>query len=465
MAIQEQVEAGLYSLKRYAFYLKKITDGMRPMLKEMIADTEHENEKKNRIDKDRMTNHVSAYRRMQDVHLQHFQAELKFATALNDSVVEPLLAWHKNAERRREALVKREAQVRKDYQEVLAKLTAQRQTCLKLWASLQAAKREVAKADSVKDTKKTGLKDLQAKEKDFDKERQKTEAAFKQLEAMLGATQQQQVAFWSRQLPAVVQDWERFETERLSVFGSHIALYASLQRQRVQPLTEGCETLEAGSAALDGAAELNEFVQSIVRVSGEPVPPAPIADELPCASAQLLQDSVELTQLLALDPVAAVAKRAAGLPSPGYAPWHSAGPAAASSGYGYSAPEDLYAAAAPAAAAPSANYYGGGGAAVAAAASAPEGAAVEGESKSGSVGASSAGPTVVCYVRAAFTFEAADKDDLPFKDGDIIAVLEKPDQGDDTGAWWTGAIVQPDGSLGGKGSFPSNYVEPCERPQ
>lgn len=99
--IQEQVDSGLYSLKRYAFYLQKLAKTMKPALTEMIKDTEHEAEKKQRAEKDRMSNHVAAYRRMQDVHLSHLQSDLKFAIALNDTVAEPMLKWHREAEKRR----------------------------------------------------------------------------------------------------------------------------------------------------------------------------------------------------------------------------------------------------------------------------------------------------------------------------------------------------------------------------
>lgn len=50
-----------------------------------------------------------------------------------------------------------------------------------------------------------------------------------------------------------------------------------------------------------------------------------------------------------------------------------------------------------------------------------------------------------------FNFEAENPDELPFKKGDILMVLEKNDDG-----WWKG-------ELNGKvGVFPSNYTAPVE---
>ncbi|KAM6972552.1 GRB2-related adapter protein 2b [Aplochiton taeniatus] len=52
-------------------------------------------------------------------------------------------------------------------------------------------------------------------------------------------------------------------------------------------------------------------------------------------------------------------------------------------------------------------------------------------------------------VRALYDFGAEDKDELDFRAGDVIEVLERPDA-----SWWRG-------SLGGQtGLFPSNYTAP-----
>lgn len=46
-------------------YVDKLMQIQKPALQELLKCTEHENEKKQRAEKDRMTNHVMAYRRIQ----------------------------------------------------------------------------------------------------------------------------------------------------------------------------------------------------------------------------------------------------------------------------------------------------------------------------------------------------------------------------------------------------------------
>lgn len=53
------------------------------------------------------------------------------------------------------------------------------------------------------------------------------------------------------------------------------------------------------------------------------------------------------------------------------------------------------------------------------------------------------------YVKAVYDFNSEDSEDLSFKMGDLIEVLDASDQY----GWWVGKD-----SKGKKGNFPSNYV-------
>ena len=54
------------------------------------------------------------------------------------------------------------------------------------------------------------------------------------------------------------------------------------------------------------------------------------------------------------------------------------------------------------------------------------------------------------FVKAVYDFKREDFDDLSFKMGDLIEVLDSSDQY----GWWVGKDI----STGKKGNFPSNYV-------
>jgi hypothetical protein len=61
-------------------------------------------------------------------------------------------------------------------------------------------------------------------------------------------------------------------------------------------------------------------------------------------------------------------------------------------------------------------------------------------------------PKTMAKVRAQYDFGSTDPDDLPFKKGDVLYVLEKTDDN-----WWLAANTS-----GGRGSIPGNYVTVIE---
>jgi hypothetical protein len=309
-ALVEQVDTGLYALKRYAYYLQKMCQMRKPVVAEMIKATEHEAEKKTRVEKDRMQNHVVAYRRVQDVYFQMLTDELKFVTAVNETVAEPLLQWHKNAEKRRDTLIKREQQLVKDYKDMQARLVANRSACHKQWQLLQQAHKDLLKAQELLRSGKKGAdKDYAAAEKKAEKERAKTEQLFQQLEQSVVHGNASQDTYWNKELPALIQDWERLEVERLQMMGSHMAVFARLQRQLVAPLDQCVTSVEADVAALDGKSEMRDFAMASTRQFGAPVAPTSFTDQLPCAASTLHADNPSLLPLLGLELSAAIALR------------------------------------------------------------------------------------------------------------------------------------------------------------
>lgn len=309
-ALVEQVDTGLYALKRYAYYLQKMCLMKKPALTEMLKATEHEADKKTRVEKDRMQNHVAAYRRVQDVFFTMLTDESRFVTAVNETVAEPLLAWHKTAEKRRDALIKREQQLSKDLKDMHARVTSARSNAHKQWASLQAAHKDLLKLhDAVRTGRKGADKDVPPAEKRVEKERARTEQLFALLETTVTQGNAFQSTQWDKELPALVQDWEKLEVERLQMLGSHMAIFSRLQLQLVAPLPNCAASVAEDVAALDGKSEMRDFAAAALREYGPPMPPAAIPVQLPCSAATLQADDVALPALLAMELPAAVAMR------------------------------------------------------------------------------------------------------------------------------------------------------------
>lgn len=76
---KDQLDAGLYLLKRVGFYLRKIATSKKVCSADLNKFSEHETEKKDRLNKDKMANHVAAYQQMQQVITQmaFFEARVR----------------------------------------------------------------------------------------------------------------------------------------------------------------------------------------------------------------------------------------------------------------------------------------------------------------------------------------------------------------------------------------------------
>ncbi len=75
--IREQLENGMYMMKRVSFFLKKIATSKKICALELNKFSDHELEKKERLSKDRMHLHVNAYQQVQHVCTQMAFFELK----------------------------------------------------------------------------------------------------------------------------------------------------------------------------------------------------------------------------------------------------------------------------------------------------------------------------------------------------------------------------------------------------
>jgi len=496
----EQVDAGLYSLKRYGYYLQKMCSHRKPALIDLLKDTEHESSKKDRAEMDRAGNYVRAYRHMQDIQFQLLHEELKFVTSVNETVAEPLLAWHKNAEKRKEALKKREEKISKELKEVHAKVVSARKECHKQWQTIQGAYKDFAKIEShIKENPqkpKYNAKDLANAESKIEKERAKAILLFSTLETAVANANRTQDAYWNTELPSLLQDLEHLEAERLSMLGSHMLLYSHLQQGQVQPLANAAAMLVDDVQALNGAEEMKDIASSILRQHGGAQGPAVLQPQLPCSSNDLSTMAVgSLYMLLGQDMNVSIEQCKEKDSIVHTVIVNTTHPVLAKfpalTDTPITPPAPPVSAAAPPSFLPPQVPSGFNSASV------PESIGDEEYVKVDRSGVSkdpvppvptpqnlpplpaSHLPTpatrssigvfpvnvpkgTVCLCAGLFDFDGTDDEDLVFSENDLIAVFFQPEQSE----WWVG--VKFDGSTGetiARGAFPANYVEVLDNVQ
>lgn len=424
--IQDQLEIGLYSIKRYAFYLQKMVDIRRPALLDLKKATDYEaKEKASKTSKDAMTGHVHNYNITQNLISQLVDCELSYVNTVDKEIVHEIINWHKQAEKRLEILSKKTASVFSRQKELLVRITKARNDCHKQWATLQGAFKDSEKCEQQKLTKKNGAKEYENAYKKYIKEVQKTYILFNTFQNEIRDANCQQERYWNEELPSCVKEFEQIEVERLRVWGVAMETFRNAQHLFFTQSVDTIQMLDDSTQSLDGNEEIQQWSQSLVRIHGFPQEPDILLDHLPCEYTRVQQGD-DLEHLLVLDLSVALAQRQLQEKGPG----STISPTSTSS-----------------------SSAAGG-----AISSSSVAAAALTNTKSNK---NFVKPTYAHAVAMAlFNFRQTSPDDLNLREGDLIAILDMPAGiTPDEPMWWVAAKFDPTtGALGQKGLVPSNYI-------
>lgn len=414
--IQEQVEAGLYSMKRYAFYLQKIHDLRKAALLEQKKVTEYEiKEKGSKATKDAMTQYVNNSTFMQSVVSATIDFELNFMAVLDKNVIHFIIDWHKITEKKFEQCNKKLATIYSKQRDLLTKIAKSRTECHKQWSSLQSAWKECEKADQVKLTKKNGTKEHELAFKKYTSAVTKTAQAFHSFENEVKEGNEQQNIYWNDELPQCVKEYEQIETDRLRMWGIAMENFRNAQHEFFSKSNDTVRMLDGVTQSLDGTLEINNFTNAILQIHSRPIPPAEIVSHLPVEYTRVQQGD-ELQQLLSIDLSVALAQR--------QQEQQRLQPQRASNN--------------------NAN-----------------------QANNISIGLNSnfnmdniVKPSYAHAVgRAMWDLRPNDADDLPLQQGELIALLDMPLPAVGESTWWVAAKFDPtNGRLLQKGIIPSNYI-------
>jgi len=446
--IKDQLEAGLYLLKRVGFYLRKVATAKRACATELSKCSDHETEKLDRLQKDRMGNHVAAYQQVQNVVIQMAATEQKYAMNLLDRVAEPLLSWHKEAELRLKRLIQGEEKLESGMAALRARLKSERLACIKSWSELKQAYTDWQRALSMAETKK-----IEKAEKNFLTKRERCQKQFAKYELSVDAGNVEQRNYWLRELPNIVTQYEQLEVERMTELQLRLDDLRRVQSEYSEPFPTLLKLMDCSLNVIDGKAELASFVETARLTAGKPEPPPHFVDGLPTEARSLMEDvPVEkLGQLLNQDPLQLAAQREVQQAK-------EAGAISADSMYMSSSTH------APSSITPAS----------------PSSSVSSPNAPSPSASTSSLDPfnraadPPATFVRSLYDFSSDDPDDLTFTINTIIKVTLKGEDdelaaevengGPDAIAeprWWRGQRLENIGKSS-DGTFPSNYVRLCQ---
>jgi len=411
--ILEQIDVGLYAMKRYAFYLQKVTDVKKPALQELKKVTDYEGkEKSSKAGKDAMSQYIVTYSMTQTINTSLIEAELYFLNKIETDVVQGITNWLKAAEKKLKTLTDRLNTAFSKQKDLLIRISKSRADCHKQWATLQSSWKESEKCDQQKLSKKNGAKEYELAFKKYVTQAQKTYQIFNSFETEVKEGNEQQSYYWDEDLPQCVKELEQLETDRLQNWGLSMESFRNAQNEFYTRALETSRILDETTMSLDGAADIKNWSDLLVKAYGLPREPDVILDYLPCEYTRIQQGD-DLQQLLSVDLSVALKQRQAQQEKQ----------------LQFSNRNNP-------------NIYG-----------------QNGVNQSATV--HMAKPQYSHAIgKVLFDYPQHDADDLAMLSGEFIAILDMPLPlaGEDS-TWWVGAkFDQQTGRLLNKGIFPSNYV-------
>jgi hypothetical protein len=478
--IINQVEGGLYAIKRLGFFLKKMASSRKACGVEISKNTAHEAGKKARIEEDAMRQHVAAYNQIMSTFQNMASAQEKFANELESTIIKPLDKWHAAAEAKQKKLWKQETALKAKYKALEDSVKKERTSCLKEWRSFQDAEKSFIKASDNKVNSpgnKSVLKKFASAQKARTKQAATTSKSFAKLEQLIVHANDEHKHYWHSELSKLISDFEMLEVDRMYSMQMFLVQFAKLQRELITPLDAITKSVDETVYAIDSKKQVRDFVDAQVMTNGKPKAPPRFFLGLPCTSSDVDKNDVELCKILKEDATTVVQRRESKL---AMAQHNSENKYAAEEESDEEPEEEQKAAqqqqqqqrqsvAAPPlrmslASGPPPSVFGGsvpppppasatstGPPPAPVMAQAPAAPAIQ-EETTITTAAAAPGADLAYYV-ALYAFAGTDPEDLPFEESDILVVTGQGDGSDD---WWQGYLYSDPAMR--VGAFPRTNV-------
>lgn len=308
--VTDQLELGLYSIKRYAFWLQKIVEIKRPALKESLKITEHETSSK--TSKTSLDQTGKEFVSLGNLCLAtvatNTDAETRLIDIIDRDVVQYILNWLKIAEKKLDSIKKDLSSMFAKQKEMLTRIAKARAEAHKQWVNLQAAWKESEKADAAKLTKKNGAKEFEDKFKKYQQLITKTSQFFNQFETDVKDANDEQQHYWNVALPASLKQLEELEVDRLSTWAVAMSNYRNAQHTYFVSAISALQPIDPALEKLDGTSDVKFWTNQMLSQHGLPVAPATIEEFLPC-SYHNVRLGDDLIPLLSIDLSVALQQR------------------------------------------------------------------------------------------------------------------------------------------------------------
>lgn len=273
--VREQASAGLYTLKRVRGFFKRYCALQRQFSASLEALVAEERAKLDAVhNPDRMATAwrtwVAILGGMGDIARAH----QSYASEATLDIFEPLDMWHRMGQARVRVidseLARSEAEMRS-----AADLEREREHCLKLIAQWQTRQRELVESGQP------------GPSHEVEEARLRALHACEAYDLAQRAAHQRREGFYTRDLPAALDDLQALEEARVAALHAHMERFVNLQSQFQAHFKEASDGVRALVTALKPGEDIEYFLRHCNSVHGAPPEWRPYRYDLPVPLAQL----------------------------------------------------------------------------------------------------------------------------------------------------------------------------------
>lgn len=284
-ATSEQVETGLFVVKRTATLLKQYVSAVRgSSTLSTLKSLEPESiSALTKMQEDRMLTYRNTALLLPKVLMRIHEIQDEFAVHVNNQIINPLLEFWESSVKQLKAIVGVEKTVTEKMNQTKTQLHNDREKCLRLLEELKMAEKNMKEAP----VEKKGAADnaLIA----FQKAQSLAHEAFVNYNKFVVSANKHQKQYHEIEMPIVMDDLEKIEKKRLSVLREKLAQYIKLHNELAESIRDLVRSMNSMTSVLSESSDVQLFVAHVIDNHGSAEKPSDFEVKLPFSPEQILE--------------------------------------------------------------------------------------------------------------------------------------------------------------------------------
>jgi formin-binding protein 1 len=211
-------------------------------------------------------------------------AHKEFADALEGDLTKPIHGFTKEKIKSKKKLVSDANKIQKDWKTAQDKLNKQRDTYVGKCKDAEGAEASHQRGKEDETMKPSALAKLAAKSSQA---ADKAATADSDYQNMLGTTNQKQTEYYTKTMPTLLGEWQKWEEDRLQFMNGMLQKFAELNSKRAPVHAAAVEAVSGATGALSVEEDIQAYCSEQGTGVGVPddIPYTPHGSELPATSA------------------------------------------------------------------------------------------------------------------------------------------------------------------------------------